>query len=76
MCECRAKIPAFCRRLQLAAPLHRQTFNEKKCEKHLGNWNGMVLFVLLSMKKTVESRQNNSGGWETERDVSLSCDFF
>ena len=35
-----------------------------------------VSFVLLSMKKTVESRQNNSGRWESERDVRSSCDFF
>ncbi|CAH3032231.1 unnamed protein product, partial [Porites lobata] len=38
-------------------------FSHKKCEKHLGNWSGIVSFVLLSMKKTVESRQNNSGSW-------------
>ena len=83
-CEFRAKIPAFYRRLQLAAPLRRHStrkvfskcFSHKKCEKHLGNWSGIVSFVLLSMKKTVESRQNNSGRWESERDVSSSCDFF
>ena len=50
-------------------------FSRKKCEKHLGNWSGKVSFVLLSMKK-VESRKNNSGRWESERDVSSSCDFF
>ena len=84
-CEFRAKIPAFYRRLQLAAPLRRHStrkvfleacFSHKKCERHLGNWSGIVSFVLLSMKKTVESRQNNSGRWESERDVSSSCDFF
>ena len=51
-------------------------FSHKKCEKHVGNWGGIVSFVFLSMKKTVESRQNNSGRWESERDVSSSCDFF
>ena len=37
---------------------------------------GPVSFVSLSMKKTVERRQNNSGVRKTERDVSLSCAFF
>ena len=54
----------------------RSVFLIKKGGKHLGNWSGIVSFVLLSMKKTVESRQNNSGRWESERDVSSSCDFF
>ena len=31
--------------------------------------------VSLSMKKTVESRQTNSGRGKTERDVSFSCAF-
>ena len=34
---------------------------KKKNWKHLGNWSGIVSLVLLSMKETVESRQNNSG---------------
>ena len=35
-------------------------------------WNS---FVSLSIKKTVESRRNNSGKGKTERDVSFSCAF-
>ena len=35
-------------------------FSRKKSEKHLGNWSGIVSFVLLSMKKTV-------GKWEKKQ---------
>ena len=86
VCDLRAKIPAFYRRLRRRflqrrfADIQRETFfsqsfSRTKGEKHLGNWSGIVSFVSLSMKKTVESRQNNSGRGKTERDVSLSCAF-
>ena len=54
----------------------QSVFLVKKSEKHLGNWSGIVSFVLLSMKKTVGNRENNSGRRKTERDVSLSCAFY
>ena len=34
----------------------------KKSEKHPGNLSGIVLFVSLSMKKTVESWENKRKG--------------
>ena len=47
-----------------ACSANSQTFNDKsfsqsvflvkKSEKDLGNWSGIVSFILLSMKKTVE----------------------
>ena len=43
-------------------------------KKHLGNWSGIVSFVSLSLKKTVDSRQMNSVSGNTERDVS--CAFY
>ena len=51
-------------------------FSRKKSEKHLGNWSGIVSFVLLSMKKTVGKWEKNSRRRKTERDVSLSCAFY
>ena len=36
---------------------------------------GIVSFVSLPIKKTVESRRNNSGRGKTEQDVSLCCAF-
>ena len=83
--EFRAKIPAFNRRLQ--CPLQRRfadiqrgkffskIFSGKKkwnTSRKL-EWNS---FVCLSMKKNVESRQNNSGRGKTERHVSLRCAFY
>ena len=58
------------------------TFNEKsftqeffslKKWKTFRKWSRIVSFVSLSIKKTVESRQNNSGKGKTERDVSCCC---
>ena len=60
------------------------TFNEKsftqrvflaKKVKTFLKWSGIVSFVSLSIKKTVESRRNNSGKGKTERDVSFCCAF-
>ena len=67
-----AKTSAFYRRLQLPAPLCKHStkkffskcFSRKKSETHLGNWNGIVSFVSLLMKKTVESRQTTAEGEE------------
>ena len=53
----RAKIPAFYRRLHLAAPL--RSFSRKKL-KTSRKLEFVQRFVSLSMKKTVESRLNNS----------------
>ena len=53
----RAKIPAFYRRLHLAAPL--RSFSRKKL-KTPRKLEFVQRFVSLSMKKTVESRLNNS----------------
>ena len=86
MCEFRAKIPSAAFNI-CACSLQRhfadiqgekffsKCFPGKQCEKHVRNWSGIVSFVLLSMKKTVESWHNNSGRGKTERDVSLSCAF-
>ena len=89
MCEFRAKIPSFYRRLQLTAPslcecfadIQRETFFSKsfslqKSEKHLGNWSRIVSCISQSMKRIVESQLNNGGRGKTERDVSLSCAFY
>jgi len=82
VCEFRAKIPRLL--LQLAAPLRthstrkvllKEFFLLKKW-KTFRKWSGIVsFFVSLSIKKTVESRRNNSGKWKTERDVSFCCAF-
>ena len=70
--------------LQLAAPLRthlstrkvllKEFFSLKKW-KTFWKWSGILSFVSLSIKKTVESRQNNSGRGKTERDVSFCCAF-
>ena len=44
--------------------------------KTFRKWSGIVSFVSLSIKKTVESRRNNSGKGKTERDVSFCCAFY
>ena len=60
------------------------TFNEKsftqriflaKKVKKIRKWSGIVSFVSLTIKKTVESWRNNSGKGKTERDVSFCCAF-
>ena len=80
VCEFRAKIPAFYRRLQLAdiqrGKFFSKSFSRKKVKKHLGNWSGIVSCISLSMKTIVKSQLNNSGRGKTERDVSLSCAFY
>ena len=77
MCEFRAKIPAFYRRLQLAdiqrGKFFSKSFSRKKVKKHLGNWSGIVSCISLSMKTIVESQLNNSGRGKTEREVSKVC---
>ena len=69
--------------LQLAAPLRthstrkvllKEFFSLKKW-KTFRKWSGIVSFVSLSIKKTIESRRNNSGKGKTERDVSFCCAF-
>ena len=69
--------------LQLPAPLRthstrkvllKEFFSLKKWKK-FRKWSGIVSFVSLSIKKTVESRRNNSGKGKTERDVSFCCAF-
>ena len=54
------------------ADIQREKFFSFKSEKYLGNCSGIASFVSLSMKKTAESRQNDSGTEKTEQDVSLS----
>ena len=45
--------------------------------KHLGHWSGIVSYVSLSIKTTVEGRLKKPlKGNKTERDVSLSCTFY
>ncbi|CAH3179262.1 unnamed protein product [Porites lobata] len=39
--------------------------------KNIRKWSGIVSFVSLSIKKTVESKRNNSGKGKKERDVSF-----
>ena len=79
VCEFRAKINAFSCSL-ISTPSH--TFEEKsfsqrflKKWKTYQKWSGVVSFVSLSIKKTVESRRNNSRRGKTEQDVSLCCAF-
>ena len=69
--------------LQLAAPLRtlstrkvllKEFFSLKKW-KTFRKWSGIVSFVSLSIKKTLDSRRNNSGKGKTERDVSFCCAF-
>ena len=69
--------------LQLAAPLRthstrkvllKEFFSLKKW-KTFWKWSGIVSFVSLSIKKTVESRRNNSRKGKTEWDVSFCCAF-
>ena len=52
-----------------------KSFFSLKKWKTFQKWSGIVSFVSLSIKKTVESRQNNSGRGKTEKDVSLCCAF-
>ena len=74
------KFPPFIAACRAAS----HTFNEKsllkeffslKKWKTFRKWSGIVSFVSLSIKKTVESRRNNSGKGKTERDVSFCCAF-
>ena len=74
------KFPAFIAACSAAS----HTFNEKsftqrvflaKKVKNIRKWSGIVSFVSLSIKKTVESKRNNSGKGKTERDVSFCCAF-
>ena len=58
------------------------TFNEKSFSRRVFSlkkwktfWSGIVSFVSLSIKKTVESWWNNSAKGKTERDASLCCAF-
>ena len=57
--EFRAKIPAFHRRLHLAAPLRRHSTRDILEEVFLENKSEKPSFLSLSMKKTVERRQHN-----------------
>ena len=43
--------------------------------KTFQKWSGIVSFVSLSIKKTLESLRINSGRGKTEQDVSLCCAF-
>ena len=52
-----------------------KSFFSLKKWKTFQKWSGIVSFVSLSIKKTVESRRNNSGRGKTEQDVSLCCAF-
>ena len=56
VCEIRAKIPAF----YYEKSFTQRVFLAKKV-KNIRKWSGIVSFVSLSIKKTVESRRNNSG---------------
>ena len=38
-----------------------KSFYRNKNEKKLENWSGIVSFISLSIKRTIESRQDNSG---------------
>ena len=53
----------------------RRVFLAKKKGKTFRKWSGIVSFVSLSIKKTLESWRNNSGKGKTERDVSFCCAF-
>ena len=69
--------------LQHAAPLRTlatrkvllKEFVSLKKWKTFRKLSGIASFVSLSIKKTVESRRNNSGKGKTERDVSFCCAF-
>ena len=69
--------------LQRAAPLRTlatrkvllKEFVSLKKRKTFRKLSGIASFVSLSIKKTVESRRNNSGKGKTERDVSFCCSF-
>ena len=52
-----------------------KSFFSLKKWKTFHKWSEIVSFVSLSIKKTVESRRNNSGRVKTEQDVSLCCAF-
>ena len=41
-----------------------------KSEKHPGKWSGIVVYISLSMKKIVGSRQNNRRRGKQQRGVS------
>ena len=53
----------------------RTKFFSLKKWKTFRKWSGIVSFVSLLIKKTVDSRRNNSGKGKTERDVSFCCAF-
>ena len=53
----------------------QRVFLAKKKRRTFRKWSGIVSFVSMSIKKTVESRCNNSGKGKTERDVSFCCAF-
>ena len=38
-----------------------KSFYRNQNEKHLENWSGIVSFISLSIKRAIESRQDNSG---------------
>ena len=69
--------------LQRAAPLRTlatrkvllKEFVSLKKWKTFRKLSGIASFVSLSIKKTVESRPNNSGKGKTERDVSFCSAF-
>ena len=69
--------------LQRAAPLRTlatrkvllKEFVSLKKWKTFRKLSGKASFVSLSIKKTVESRRNNSGKGKTERDVSFCSAF-
>ena len=77
-CEFRAKIPAFYRRLQLAAPLRRHStrkvfskcFSHKKCEKHLGNWS-FVCFAVDEENCREPAKQQRKVGIRTRCKLKL-----
>ena len=50
-----------------------KSFSSKKSEKHPGNLSGIVLFVSLSMKKTVESWENKRKGKNWTRHKLKLC---
>ena len=52
-----------------------KSFFSLKKWKTFQKWSGIVSFVSLSIKKTVENRRNNSGKGKTEREVSFCCAF-
>ena len=54
--------------------LLKEFFSLKK-GKTFRKWSGIVSFVSLSIKKTVENWRNNSGKGKTERDESFCCAF-